>query len=515
MPDLSKKAQASGRSRKAPAEKPAAEPESVVVVTEPTPLLVSPQEIITTSNVRAKETNLADLTASVRKHGVLEPIGVRVDRGHYTLVFGARRLAAALAAKLDTVPVTVVSAEASDMLLQLTENMLREDLDPIDQARAYVALMESEGWTQEQLGRYVGLKQSTISNAVRMLEQPEEVQTAVQAGTLTPAAAKSMASLDPEVQQKVAAAAVEQKMSSRDVDSVVQRYKEDERRKREWAKADTERRDSFLEQLKKAKTPKKALIVVDKESDAAWLAEQGYANARVFDFDTDHRQPDWKCDCKAVMPRQWSERLERVCVVQEHAETAKAEKASAAREVQAARQKKVAAARKVVRSASISDTGDLTIDGLRMALYVTLMLADRERTGSLPAFVRRHGGEWPDHGAYGDGSVVWECIESMQRDDVVSELSGVLVGQLVPNVWSDMAYGVKQHAGFRRWAVAQYGLDKETVWGVSQAQPLVVDRKDGDDSDEDDGDAQEVEAADEQEPEPEPEGADTEQAPVG
>jgi ParB family chromosome partitioning protein len=133
------------------------------------------------------EQDLRGLADSLREHGVLQPILVRpLPGGRYELVAGERRWRAAQLAGLDRIPAVVRSAAESERLeLAMIENMARQDLNPVESARACAALVDEFGLTKEDVGRRVGKSRVAISNLVRLLELPDEVLSMLEAGTLS------------------------------------------------------------------------------------------------------------------------------------------------------------------------------------------------------------------------------------------------------------------------------------------------------------------------------------------
>ena len=125
---------------------------------------------------RFNEETLRELADSVRTHGIVQPVVVRLlAKGGYGLIAGERRLRAARMAGLETVPAVVREVDESGALeLALVENLQREDLNPIDEARGYEALMEVTGVTQEEVAERVGKDRSTVANAVRLLDLPRD-----------------------------------------------------------------------------------------------------------------------------------------------------------------------------------------------------------------------------------------------------------------------------------------------------------------------------------------------------
>jgi ParB family transcriptional regulator, chromosome partitioning protein len=131
--------------------------------------------------------SLLALAESIKARGVLQPLVVRaLPGGSYELVAGERRLRASKLAGLERVPAIVRETEESERLeLALIENMAREDLNPIEEARACATLVDDLGVTKEELGRRVGRSRVAISNAIRLLDLPDDAQAMLQCGELT------------------------------------------------------------------------------------------------------------------------------------------------------------------------------------------------------------------------------------------------------------------------------------------------------------------------------------------
>jgi ParB family chromosome partitioning protein len=136
---------------------------------------------------RFDEEALQALAASLRERGVLQPVLVRPrSGGRYELVAGERRLRAAQIAGLDTIPALVSQHDDAESLeLALIENMAREDLSPIEEARACAALVEELGLTREDVGRRVGRSRVAVSNLLRLLDLPDDAIELLQQGALT------------------------------------------------------------------------------------------------------------------------------------------------------------------------------------------------------------------------------------------------------------------------------------------------------------------------------------------
>ena len=123
------------------------------------------------------EDELASMAASIREHGILQPLVVREREDGYELIIGERRWRAAQLAGLDEVPVVVLDASDRAVVeMALVENVQRADLNPMELAHAYDELVRQDGMTQEEVSRRVGLDRSSIANHLRLLELPVDIQ---------------------------------------------------------------------------------------------------------------------------------------------------------------------------------------------------------------------------------------------------------------------------------------------------------------------------------------------------
>jgi ParB family chromosome partitioning protein len=149
---------------------------------------------------------LDELTASIKASGIIQPIVVRrVPGGRWQLIAGERRWRAARQAGLEKIPAIVRDAsDAESLELALVENLLREDLNPMEEAEAYHQVLSEFGWTQEQLAQRIGRDRSSISNVLRLLRLPSAIQEDLRAGRLTFGHALILLSLtDPAAQMKL------------------------------------------------------------------------------------------------------------------------------------------------------------------------------------------------------------------------------------------------------------------------------------------------------------------------
>ena len=134
--------------------------------------------------------------ASIKENGVLQPVLLRKDGLHYELIAGERRLKASIAIGNDTIPSIILDIPENKLLqLALIENIQREDLSPIEEAKAYQGMLRLENMTHEELAMKVGKKRSTITNALRLLELPQEIQENVSRGTISQGHARALLSL--------------------------------------------------------------------------------------------------------------------------------------------------------------------------------------------------------------------------------------------------------------------------------------------------------------------------------
>lgn len=152
------------------------------------------------------QTQLQQLADSIRIHGIIQPLVVRLaeERDRYTLIAGERRWRAARLANLTVVPVVVKDAAPQAMLeLALVENVVRADLSPLEEAVAYRQLIDEFGLTQASVAERVGRSRVSVTNTLRLLAAPEAVQTALQEGKITEGHARALLGL-PNAADQVA-----------------------------------------------------------------------------------------------------------------------------------------------------------------------------------------------------------------------------------------------------------------------------------------------------------------------
>jgi ParB family transcriptional regulator, chromosome partitioning protein len=167
--------------------------------------------------------HLAELAASIKEHGLAQPILVSFDPSTdgYELIAGERRLRASELAGLKEIDVVVrnPATEKERLALALIENLQREDLNAIDAALGYLRLMKESQLTQSQLTQIIGKSKSTISNTLRLLELPEDMQKAVQFGRISEGHARALLSVaDPIERQALFVRVEEEKLSVRETE---------------------------------------------------------------------------------------------------------------------------------------------------------------------------------------------------------------------------------------------------------------------------------------------------------
>lgn len=150
-----------------------------------------------------KDEALEELSGSIKEYGVLQPILLRDDGKSYTIIAGERRYKAAKLAGLEKIPAIIKAMDSREVaLIALVENVQREDLNFLEEARAYKKLMDDFGLTQIEIAEKMNKKQSTISNKIRLLSLPEEIQNSILENNLTERHARALLKLGDEEDRK-------------------------------------------------------------------------------------------------------------------------------------------------------------------------------------------------------------------------------------------------------------------------------------------------------------------------
>ena len=172
------------------------------------------------------EVALAELADSIAEHGLIEPIVVRpLDSGYYQIIAGERRWRACRLAGISDVPVNIIHADDKTAAqLTLIENLQREDLNPLEEAGGFDALMNAYGMTQEEAAKAVGKSRPAVANALRLLKLPKSIRSLVSDGSLSAGHARALLPLEQETLQKEAAGKIlEQQLSVRQTEALVKR----------------------------------------------------------------------------------------------------------------------------------------------------------------------------------------------------------------------------------------------------------------------------------------------------
>ena len=176
---------------------------------------------------RMDQDELEGLAASIREHGVLQPILVTETLNGYQLVAGERRFRASQLAGLERIPAVIRQLADRDQLeLALVENLQRADLGPMEEAHAYHSLATEFAMTHDQIARRVGRAKSTITNTIRLLDLEASVQEALLDGRLSAGHARAIGGLPTEQQARVATSVTDQGFSVRQTEELVRRLRE-------------------------------------------------------------------------------------------------------------------------------------------------------------------------------------------------------------------------------------------------------------------------------------------------
>lgn len=170
---------------------------------------------------------LEELAASIREHGILQPLVVRPENNAYTIIAGERRWRGATMAGLKEVPVIVKDMPAKDVMeIALIENVQREDLNPIEEAEAYGALMEHFNLTQGEIGIRIGKSRTAVTNTMRLLNLPQKVREEVLEDRISSGHARALLSLeDAKMMEALCAEIIEKKLSVRETENSVRDLK--------------------------------------------------------------------------------------------------------------------------------------------------------------------------------------------------------------------------------------------------------------------------------------------------
>lgn len=168
------------------------------------------------------DNSIEGLAVSIRENGLVQPLTVRIKDNHYELVAGERRLRACTLLGYEEVPVYLIeSNDQESMYMALVENIQRENLSAIEEAKAYLKIMQLHHMTQAELSEKIGKSQPTIANKIRLLNLDVNVQNAIEAKLINERHARAMLGLDSEKQNDILSKIVKDKWSVAQTETVV------------------------------------------------------------------------------------------------------------------------------------------------------------------------------------------------------------------------------------------------------------------------------------------------------
>lgn len=232
------------------------------------------------------EDAIASLAESIKEHGMIQPLIVRPYMGSYQIVAGERRWRAARSAEVEEVPVIIKElSDAEAMQFAIIENLQREDLNPVEEAAGFKELSETYGMTQEDIAKIAGISRSAVSNSIRILGLPEEVQELIKEGLVSVGHAKVLLSVeDEELVKELALRVSEGCVTVRTLEKIVAGLKADEKKSSEKKSSDSyfkEMEISLRESLGRKVTVKnkgndKGTLVVEfyDKADLLFLADK-------------------------------------------------------------------------------------------------------------------------------------------------------------------------------------------------------------------------------------------------
>ena len=167
--------------------------------------------------------SLAELVASIKEKGILQPVLVRESGDKYEIIAGERRFRAARQLNFEKIPVIVKSvSDREALVLALVENIQRKELNAIEEANAFNKLVEDFDYTQDEVAQYVGKDRSTIANLIRLLKLPEEIQKSVKDGFLSMGHARALLSIgDSAYRKELFDRSIEKGLSVRELENLV------------------------------------------------------------------------------------------------------------------------------------------------------------------------------------------------------------------------------------------------------------------------------------------------------
>lgn len=412
--------------------KPAQEPDPIVI--PPIALRVPVDKVDIGENVRAEVGDLADLVASIRQHGLLQPIGVRdsTTAGRFDLVYGQRRLLAARQAGWTHIPAIGMVFMGSRGITQLVENLQRQDLNPLEEARAFQQLLAGDkSLTQAELARQIGRSAPYVSNALRILELDAKVLPLVASGQLSGSHAKALASVPAKAQRDLADRAVKGEWSAHELERQVT-YLRDEAKSKAAELAKAEKVADKAEEL---------LLAAGATKEVSTLAGDGYYSNEALKA---LKKRGWKlfegyritrgeaCDCDAwQLDLNWQGTLNRVlraCVSKAHGDAERARNDEAWKEKRA-RQERDEKAAAALRAKMLKPVVDYVAGDSPFRRRLQLFALVDASYQATDAFLQRHGAK--DQSWTRQGAKVWGQITKLADAKVETELARVLAAGIL------------------------------------------------------------------------------------
>ena len=174
--------------------------------------------------LRFDEQTMAELTESIRENGLIQPVTVRKVDDYYEIIAGERRFRACKQAGFEEIPCYIMSpSEDQAAQLALVENVQRDNLSAVEEARSYLQIMRQSSLTQEQVAKKIGKSQSAVANKIRLLNRPDYRQDAVVDGKITERHARAMLSVPPEQMKDLYKTVTERNLNVRETEDLIEK----------------------------------------------------------------------------------------------------------------------------------------------------------------------------------------------------------------------------------------------------------------------------------------------------
>lgn len=183
--------------------------------------------------INFKEDAIRELALSIQENGLIQPISVRQSGDKFEIIAGERRYRAMSLLQSPTIPCFVLEVEDSQMAeMALVENIQREDLSAIEEAKAFVIMIETHALTQEKIAAKIGKSQSSVANKIRLLQLPNEIQVAVSDKQITERHARALLGMDEKKQLDLYKKITDQNLNVKQTEALVEHHKEDKKVKK-------------------------------------------------------------------------------------------------------------------------------------------------------------------------------------------------------------------------------------------------------------------------------------------